>query len=335
MVVKAPVFHGRVVLAGIQHHPVAVFAVVQHRLPAWQSLLVVPVHHHALVAGVHAVIVDVLCHVQTVARVPLHLRILAFQLVVVRKAQAEQVRAVLHILHARLPVQHQDVDAFDADLAKAPSRRRVPEHALHAGACLQLPPPCVAVRGLIVALFQHRGQDLREHLCGLLVVRCARQHVRLRVVVHRVGVLVCNAVEQPPARRRGLALHHLVLVVLPVSHPEPQLVLDDALVQRGLARLVLLQQVVGLAHLVLTDRVRFVKGSLPEGAVCASRLRESGSQQRIPRALRLQVLQQSAGHRLAVSCLRRFQQLLHQFFSVHRLPPFTVLNAVFRSGPIS
>ena len=160
VVVKAPILHGRVVLAGIQHHPVAELAVVQHRLSAGQSLFVVPVHHHALVAGVHTVVMDVLCHVQAASGMPLQLRVLSLQPVVVRQAQAEQVRAVLDVLHARLPVQHQHIHAPDADVAQAPSQHRIPEHTLHAGAGLELAPPGVAVGCLVVALFQHRGQDL-------------------------------------------------------------------------------------------------------------------------------------------------------------------------------
>ena len=311
VIVKAPVPHGRVVLAGIQHHAVAVFAVVQHRLSAGQGLFVVPVHHHALVAGVQAVVVDVLCHVQAVAGVSLELWVLAFQLVVVGQAQAEQVRAVLHVLHARLPVQHQDVDALDADLAQSAPRRRVPEHALHAGSGLELAPPGVAVGRLVVALLQHRGQDLRQHLGGRLVVRCARQHVRLRVVVHGIGVLVGNAVEQPPAGRLRLAFHHLVLVVLPVSHPEPQLVFDDAFVQRGLARLVLLQQVVCLPHLVLTDCFRFVRGFL----------RPCRKQLHAHRHLRrLSALHHPVRHLLAALFLWwvSLRQLSQQLFLVHR-----------------
>ena len=230
MVVKAPLRQLRVVLAGIQHHAVAVLAVVQHRLSAGLCLLVVPVHHHALVGGVNAVVVDVLPHVQPLAGVPLHLREAPHQLLVVLKAQAEQVRRLLNVLHARCPVQHQQIHALDADVSQPAPQHRVPEDALHAGTGLELAPPCIAVHLLVVALLQHRRDHLGKGLCRFLIVRRSRQHVRLRVVVHGIRVLVGNAIEQPPAGRLWLSLHHLVLVVLPVPHPEPQLVFNDPLV---------------------------------------------------------------------------------------------------------
>ena len=255
MVVKATLGILRVILAGIQHHAVAVFAVMQHRLPALKGLFVIPVHHNAFVAGVNAVVVDVLCHIHAAARVPGHLRVSPFQLVIVHKAQAEQVRRVLNIFHARLPVQHQQVHAPDADLAKPAARRRIPEHALHAGAGLQLAPPCVAVHGLVVALLQHRGQDLGKRFCCFLVVLCPRQHVRFRVVVHGIGVLVGNAVEQPSAGRLGLALHFLVFVIFPVPHAKPQFVIHNALVKSCFSGLVFLQNVVCLADVLFPDHL--------------------------------------------------------------------------------
>ena len=255
VVIKATLGILRVVLAGIQHHAVAVFAVMQHRLPALKGLFVIPVHHNAFVAGVNAVVVDVLCHIHASARVPGHLRVSPFQLVIVHKAQAEQVRRVLNIFHARLPVQHQQVHAPDADLAKPAARLRVPEHALHAGAGLQLAPPCVAVHGLVVALLQHRGQDLGKRFCCFLVVLCPRQHVRFRVVVHGIGVLVGNAVEQPSAGRLGLALHFLVFVIFPVPHAKPQFVIHNALVKGCFSGLVFLQNVVCLADVLFPDHL--------------------------------------------------------------------------------
>ena len=108
------------------------------------------------------------------------------------------------------------------------------------GALLELAPPGVAVHLLIVCLLQHHRQDAGKHLCGLRIVCRPGQNIGGRVIVHGIGVLVGNAVEQPPTGRLGLALHHGVLVVLPVSHPEPQLVVHNALVQRGLSGLVFL-----------------------------------------------------------------------------------------------
>ena len=238
MVVESPVSKGRVVLAGVEHHAVAELAVVQQRRAVLPGLFVVPVHHHALVRGVNALVVNVLCHFQRAAGVAFQLGVLGPQLFVVGHRQAEQVGAVLDVHHAGLPVHHQQIHALDGDVSHAVPQPRVPEDALHAGALLELAPPGVAVHLLVFCLFQQHRQDLGKHLGGLLVVRCPGQHVGFRVVVHGIRVLVGNAVEQPPAGRFGLALHHLVFVVGPVLHPEPQLVVHDPLVQRRLAGLV-------------------------------------------------------------------------------------------------
>ena len=165
----------------------------------------------------------------------------------------EQVRRVLNILHARLPVEHEQVDAAHRNVAQPAARRRVPEDAGNTGALLELAPPGVAVHALVVRLFQHHRQNVGEEPRRLLVVLRPRQHVRLRVVVHGVGVFVGDGVEQPAAGRLGFALHHGVLVVLPVSHPEPQFVVHQPLVQRSLARLVLLQDGRRLRDLLRAD----------------------------------------------------------------------------------
>ena len=253
VVVESPVGILRVVFAGVEHHPIAELAVVQQRFPFGPGLLVVPVHHHALVGGVDVLVVHVLCHFQCAAGVAVQLGPPGFQLVVVFQSQAEQVRRFLHVHHARLPVQHQDVHALDGDVSQAAALCRVPEHALHAGALLELAPPGVAVGLLVVGLFQHHRQHLRKDLRRLLIVRRSGQYVRFRVVVHRVGVFIRDGVEQPPARRGRLTLHHLVLVILPVPHPEPQLVVHDPGVQRRLAALVPLQQLRCLRHLFGAD----------------------------------------------------------------------------------
>jgi len=146
----------------------------------------------------------------------------------------------LDIRHARLPVEHEQVHGPDGDLSHAAPGLRVPEHALDPGALLELAPPGVAVHLFIVCLLQHHRQDAGKHLCGLRIVCRPGQNVGGRVIVHGIGVLVGNAVEQPPTGRLGLALHHGVLVVLPVSHPEPQLVVHNAFVQRGFSGLVFL-----------------------------------------------------------------------------------------------
>ena len=320
VVVKAPLGQGRVVLAGVQHHAVAVLAVVQHRRALRPGLFVIPVHHHTLAGGVELIVVDVLGHVQALSGVAFQLGVFRHQLLVVLQAQAEQVRALLNVAHARGPVQHQQVHALHADVAKAPSQRRVPEHTLHAGAGLELAPPGVAVHLLIVALLQNHRDDLRECLGRFFVVRRPGQNVGLRVVVHGVGVFVGNAVEQPPAGGLGLALHHLVFAVLPVSHAEPQLVVHNALVQRRLARLVFLQGLPRLCDLLRPDRLCRVPAVL-RGAAARRLQARSGHRLRL---LRSQAAQHPGPRRVFAHPLVRVspQQLLQKFFSVHSVTPF-------------
>ena len=255
VVVEARLGHRRVVLAGVEHHAVAELAVMHHGLTAGLLPLVVPVHHHALFAGVDVLVADVLPHGDAAAaRLALKLRPPGRQTVVVGQRQREEVGRVLDVLHARLPVEHQQIHAPDGDVPKALPQRRVPEDALHAGTLLELAPPGVAVHALVVGLFQHHRQNVGEELRRLLVVLRSRQHVGLRVVVHGVGVLVCNGVEQPPRAGGALALHHPVAVLLPVAQLVPFLVVDDPLVEAGLGRLVLLQHSHRLADLLLSDR---------------------------------------------------------------------------------
>ena len=253
VVVESPFGQCRVVLAGVEHHAVAELAVVQHAPALRRELFVVPVYHDALAAGVEAAVVDVAGHIEDAGGVPCQLRPALFQLVRVRQTQREEMGRRLNVVHARLPVEHQQVHGPDADLAHAAPLLRVPEHPLDAGALLELAPPCVAVHLLVVGLFQHYGQNAGKRLCRSLIVLGPGQDIGAGVVVHRVSVLVGDGVEQPPAGRLGLALHHGVLVVLPVPHPEPQLVIHQALVQRRLACLVPLQDLCRLAHLLRPD----------------------------------------------------------------------------------
>ena len=255
VVVEARLGHRRVVLAGVEHHAVAELAVMHHGLTAGLLPLIIPVHHHALFAGVDVLVADVLPHGDAAAaRLALQLRPPGRQTVVVGQRQAEKVGRVLDVLHARLPVEHQKIHAPDGDVPESVPQRRVPEDALHAGTLLELAPPGVAVHALVVGLFQQHRQDLGEELCRLLVVLRSRQHVRLRVVVHGVGVFVGDGVEQPPRAGGALALHHPVAVLLPVAQLVPFFVVDDPLVEAGLGRLVLFEDGHCLADLLLADR---------------------------------------------------------------------------------
>ena len=253
VVVEASFCQRRVVLAGVEHHAIAELAVVQNAPALGGKLFVVPVHHDALVAGIKAAVVDVMRHVQHAGSVSGQLGPAAFQLSRVGQTQREKVGRLLNIVYARLPVEHQQVHGPDGDLAHTAPLLRIPEHAFDSGSLLELAPPGVAVHLLIVSLFQHHGQHAGKRLCRCLVVLGTGQDVGTGVVVHRVGMLVGDGVEQPAAGRLGFALHHGVLVVLPVSHPEPQFVVHQALVQRGLARLVPLQDLRSLSHLFRPD----------------------------------------------------------------------------------
>ena len=253
MVVKAALRQKRVVLAGVQHHPVAELAVV-HQLPAAGArLFVVPVHHHALVGGVDRVVVDVSRRVDGAAGPPFQLRPALGQPVRILQAQAEKVRTVLDVHDPRLPVQHQQVHRPDGDLAHPAAGRRVPEDPLDPRPLLELAPPAVRVDLLVVGLFQHHRQHAREGAGRRLVVGRPGQHAGLGVVVHGVGVPAGDRVEQPPAGRLRLALHHPVFVLLPVRHTEPQLVVDQPAVQRRLAGFVLVQDPLRLGRLFRPD----------------------------------------------------------------------------------
>ena len=255
VVIETGLGHLRVVLTGVEHHAVAELAVMHHGLAAGLLPLVVPVHHHALFAGVDVLVTDVLPHGDaTAARLALELRPPGRQTVVVGQRQREEVGRVLDVLHARLPVEHQKVHAPDGDVPKALSQRRVPENALDAGTLLELAPPRVAVHALVVRLFQHHRQNVGEEPRRLLVVLRPRQHVRLRVVVHGVGVFVGDGVEQPPRAGGALALHHPVAILLPVAQLVPFLVVDDPLVETGFGRFVLFEDGHRLADLLLADR---------------------------------------------------------------------------------
>ena len=258
VVVEAPASQGRVVLAGVEHHPVAELTVVQHHAAIFIRAFIIPVHHDALGAGVLPGIVDVTGHVQHAGGAAFQLRVLRTQPGGVLQAQAEKVRRRLDVLHTRLPVEHQQVDTAHRNVADATPCRRVPEDAGDPGALFELAPPAVAVHLLVVSLLQHHRQNAGKRPRRLLVVGRPGQHVGFRVVVHGVGVLVGDAVEQPPAGRLGLARHHGVLVIFPVPHAEPQLVIDQALVQCRLSGLVALQSLHRLGHLCFAHRQSFV-----------------------------------------------------------------------------
>ena len=252
----------RLVLAGKQHLAAHEFAVVQHRLAQPCGLFVVPVHHHALVAGVHVVVVDILLDVDDLApQLALQLGILLLQQVVVFQVHHEQVPAGLQIRDPRLPEDVQDVHKPDVHVSQAVLERLVPEHTLGAHAVLQLVPGRLGIGMLILVALKYHRQHGAQCLGVALVLALPGQHVGLRVVVHHVRVLVADGIEHPGGGglRSGLLAGGRLLAPdhVPVPQLPPPLLLHDPGLQVGLAPLVVLQGLDGPLHGL------FVNGALP------------------------------------------------------------------------
>ena len=253
VVVIAPLGILRVVLAGIQNTLAHILAVMQHAPP-----LVIPVHNKAFVARVNALIILVSLRRQPLPQVVFGKRPLLQNHLVVHQLHMEHVPARLYVGNAGLPVQVQQVHQPQVNVAQAPVLGPVPKHTLHRRAVLQLVPPGVAVHLLVIVLVQRHRQYARKLLGRVGIILRAGQHVGLRVVVHRVGVLVRQAVEHPPAVRKVAVLRVAVQAV-------PVLVLHNAPVQRRLAALVLQQHLRRLAQLFGANGLRrlFLPRGLP------------------------------------------------------------------------
>ena len=241
----------RVVLRGIQHRFPHVLAVLQY-LSALHVGVIVPVHHQRLVAGVHRVVIEIAAQGKiTPPQLALQLGILRQQLVVVHQLRGEEVGAVLNVRHARLPEQVQQIHPLHADVAQPAQLRAVPEHAVHGAAGLQLVPPGGGIRPLELVFLQHHRQNAAQPLSLLPVVRLTGQHRGSGIAVHGVGVLGQDAVHQPAAGGLGVAAVAalpLLFHLLPVAQLPELLVVDDPLLQPGLALLVLFQDAVGSAQ---------------------------------------------------------------------------------------
>ena len=256
VVIPAPLPVVRVVLAGIEQGVPYEFYIVQYRLSGRAALLVIPVHHHALAAGVHRVVVDVLLDVDgPSAQVPLVLRVLLLQQLLVHQLREEQVAGLLDVGDARLPEQFEQVDLPDVDVAQAVLLLGVPKHTVGRRAVFELVPPVVRISLLIVVVLQQDGQDGGQRPCALLVAALPGEHHRLGVVVHGVGVLVEDGVEQPGGG--GLRAFPLFPLVpadgLPVAQLPPQLILHDARLQAGFPLLVAGEGVDGFGELLPPD----------------------------------------------------------------------------------
>ena len=98
--------------------------------------------------------------------------------------------ALLDVRHARLPKYLKQINAFDIDVPESVFLFGVPKDAISPGTMLELFPPVVVVSVFKVIMLQDYRQDLAEYFRTLLVTTLPRQHHRLGIVVHRVGVLV-------------------------------------------------------------------------------------------------------------------------------------------------
>ena len=104
VIVPAPLLVLRLVFGGEQQGISHKLGVVQHRLAGGRLDLVVPVHHHALAAGVHGIVVDVLLHIHSPAlQVALVLGVLLLQQVLVHQIHDKEVSAALDVRDPRLP----------------------------------------------------------------------------------------------------------------------------------------------------------------------------------------------------------------------------------------
>ena len=236
MVIKPSFRKRRVVFGGVQQLAGRKFNQVQ-----FACLFVVPVHEQRALTVVPRVVADVLLDGQPSVACELHPRVLLPQCVNRHLAHAEQIRAILKVLNRRLPEQIQQVHPSERDFAHPAVRAAVPEDAVARCTILEFIPAAPVVNFIEPGALQNHGNDFAQHLRGLFVTPLPRQNRRNRHIVHEVGVLVHQAVEQPCGMRvnrrfRRAALHPIVPQAVPF------LVADDPLFQHALAALVFEQQ---------------------------------------------------------------------------------------------
>ena len=253
-----------VILAGIQDAVAGELAVMQQCLPGQVLLLVVPVPHQTLPCPVHVRIVRVGVVIRRGCfQLALVLWEPRFQIRRLRHACDKQVPALLNVLDPRLPVNVQQVKIVDINVAQPIFLLRVPPDEIRAGTVLQLAPPGICIHFLKLRRLHDAGENGGQLLGLLLVSRLSRKHVRLRVVVHRVGVLVGDGVKQPCGGRLRHIRVELLPHGLPVPHPIPKLILFQAVFQQALAVLVLPHRLRRLADVIHLDCIP--GGHLPCG----------------------------------------------------------------------
>ena len=124
---------------------------------------------------------------------------------------------------------------------------RIPEDAVDAGAGFQLVVHDPVIGVLKVLLLQNHRQDGAQGLGHFPVPLLPGQHIGARIVVHGLGVLVGNGVEEPAGGRLHLTAR-TSSDAFPVPQPVPLLIFDDPPLQVGLALPVAVQVLPGPAE---------------------------------------------------------------------------------------
>ena len=247
MVIPAPVPVVLFVFRGKKHRVSYEFTVVEDRFSPL-ALFVVPVDDRAFVCRVYPVIVDVpvslLCRP---GELPLQLGVALQQQVVVPQPQVKHIPRLLDVRDPALPVEVQDVDPPDADVPQALQLFRIPEDTVDAGAGFQLVVHDPVIGVLKILLLQDHRQDGPQGLGLFPVPLLPGQHIGAGIVVHGLGVLVGNGVEEPAGGRLHLAAR-TSSDAFPVPQPVPLLIFDDPPLQVGLALPVAVQVLPGPAE---------------------------------------------------------------------------------------
>ena len=242
----------RVVLRCLQDGVAHQLRKVQH-LPSVLIFLVIPVHHHRLVVKIDDVVrVVLLLHLRLGVELPLQLRVLLEQKIVVHHLRQEDVLRLLDVPHARLPEEGQDIHRLHRDIPQSVQLRGIPLHMPDKRTLLELRPLAVRIDLFKVVLFQNDRQHRRQLRRLLPVVRLPWADGRGRVGRDRVRVLAHDDIKEP--RRRPLVVLRVPLLdPLPAAHAPPVFRRNDPRLQSALALPVFLQRVHGLSGLLLAD----------------------------------------------------------------------------------